>query len=147
LINNVPESTTTKGGVDKSKNTSDLVIDEMEVGGKGGIAEGTSTANKPSPKKRRDDGGDIVDEDNNVVVSAEDKENLAKKIKLMGRRELEAIVLLKVVQAIHQHTEAGKMKTKIWELQAQKDKMYHRVGHLQKQVNLTFFLNLHLHLV
>jgi hypothetical protein len=88
------------------------------------------------PKKKfKDDDEAMMDVDD--LLSMENKENLVQGMKRMSRKELEDLVLVKMVEALIKHSEAGKFRTKMLEMQISKDKMQQRVTHLQKQVKIS----------
>lgn len=82
---------------------------------------------------------DSMDVDENELLNSEDKENISKTLKRLSRKELEELVLVKVVEAVVKHSQAGKLRTKVLQMQTQKDKMFQMVGSLQKQVKIMFF--------
>jgi hypothetical protein len=111
-----------------------VVLDEINV-----IENEDDDAAATAAKKRKEPNlldGITAADPAEVVISSEDKENMKKRLKQMTRKELEDLVLVKVVEAVVQHSEAGKLRTKVLDLQTHKDKMFQRVGHLQKQVRL-----------
>lgn len=73
------------------------------------------------------------------LLSSENKENILHGIRKMSRKDLEELVLSKIVEAIIKHSEVGKFRTKIFEMQMYKEKLQNRVTHLLKQVYVVIF--------
>lgn len=98
--------------------------------------DGEDVTTAPNKKLREDaDEMDVDQIASDCTLTAENKENILNTIHRLSRKELEDLVLTKLVEAVVKHSEAGKFRNRMLEMQIQKDKMQQRVAHLQKQVN------------
>lgn len=99
-------------------------------------SESDSESGASDSKRPRKEGenGEVMEVDENGGMTKEDKETVAKVIKLMKRSDLEDLVLAKCVEAVVAHTELGHLRQKVLEMQQQKDKMAGKMGVMMKQV-------------
>lgn len=113
---------------------------EMEMNVVGEVVEGmvdTVTGSKGTdtvPLKKIKENEDATMEVAEELLSEDNKENIRQVLQTMTRKELEDTILVQVVEALSKHSEAGKYRSKIIELQLHKDKLQQRITLLQKQV-------------
>ncbi|ODN00821.1 Activating transcription factor 7-interacting protein 1 [Orchesella cincta] len=91
-----------------------------EDAGQSGVSE--------SKRSRTEDDCEM-DIDDSGAVSV-----VGRIIRKMSRQDLEDLVLAKIVEAVVSHTEVGHLRSKVLELQMQKDKMASKLGIMMKQV-------------
>lgn len=95
------------------------------------VASNSTTADK-----------DIVEDDTTIrekestPISSSEKENILNVVHLLSRKELEELILAKIVEVLLKETEAGKCRRQVADLQKQKDKLQEQISHLCKEVGL-----------
>ncbi|OXA62775.1 activating transcription factor 7-interacting protein 1 [Folsomia candida] len=98
------------------------------------VAKVTAATMPPNKKMKETDEIEMQVDVEEELLSSENKENILHGIRKMSRKDLEELVLSKIVEAIIKHSEVGKFRTKIFEMQMYKEKLQNRVTHLLKQV-------------
>ncbi|CAL8099581.1 unnamed protein product [Orchesella dallaii] len=77
-------------------------------------------------------------EENELEMETDEKGavsgTVAKVIRRMSRQDLEDLVVAKIVEAVVAHTEVGHLRSRVLDLQMQKDKMASKFGVMLKQV-------------
>lgn len=105
----------------------DLVEDMMD---KVTASKGSETVPLKKIKENEDATMEVAEE----LLGEDNKENIRQVLKAMSRKELEDTTLVQIVEALTKHSEAGKFRSKVIELQLHKDKLQQRITLLQKQV-------------